>query len=97
MTVRSRPINRQLSPAKAESTVADAAADMIGGDRRRRPRERDLLWAAFTTTQNLVVGCDAAGVITLANPALRRFAGLALAGPPPQDWEAYGIAHASNA
>ncbi|MHB1892253.1 MAG: EAL domain-containing protein [Candidatus Dormibacteria bacterium] len=76
--------------------MADAAADMIGGDRRRRPRERDLLWAAFTTTQNLVVGCDAAGVITLANPALRRFAGLALAGPPPQDWQAYGIAYASN-
>ncbi|MHB8323003.1 MAG: EAL domain-containing protein [Candidatus Dormibacteria bacterium] len=76
--------------------MSDAADDMIGGDRRSRPRERDLLWAAFTTTQDLVVGCDAAGVITLANPALRRFAGLALAGPPPKDWNAYGITRASN-
>lgn len=96
MTNRSGPINRQLSPAKAASRSYDASDHTIGGDRRRLQPEQHLLWAAFATTQNLVVGCDAAGVITLANTALRQFAGLALAGPPPTDWEACGMAHASN-
>ena len=90
MTIRSRPIEPQGSPAKAASTWHDAV------DRRRRPREQDLLRAAVATSQDLVVGCDADGTITLANPALRRFAGLALAGAPPKDWEAYGITYASN-
>ena len=73
----------------------DVSERTIPGEGRRRPREQDFLRAAVATSQDLVVGCDAAGTITMANSALRRFAGLAMAGPPPRRWGAYGIASVS--
>jgi diguanylate cyclase (GGDEF)-like protein/PAS domain S-box-containing protein len=64
-------------------TVRGSAHTSIAGGHRRRPHEQDLLRATFNTTHDLVVGCDANGIITSMNPAMRRFTGLTSDGPLP--------------
>jgi diguanylate cyclase (GGDEF)-like protein/PAS domain S-box-containing protein len=59
------------------ATRSDDAQMSSSNDLRRQPREEEILRATFDTVDDLVVGCDASGSITLINPAMRRFAALA--------------------
>jgi diguanylate cyclase (GGDEF)-like protein/PAS domain S-box-containing protein len=83
VTIRPQLTQGQHPLGKTEITLRDSARTSIGGGHRRRPHEQDLLRATFNTTHDLVVGCDANGIITSMNPAMRRFTGLTSDGPLP--------------
>jgi diguanylate cyclase (GGDEF)-like protein/PAS domain S-box-containing protein len=83
VSTRPRLARGQRLPAKTEIALRGSAHQSIAGGHRRRPREQDLLRATFNTTHDLVVGCDANGIITSMNPAMRRFTGLTSDGPLP--------------
>jgi len=59
------------------ATRSDDAQKPISVDLSRPPRDEEILRATFDTIDDLVVGCDASGSITLINPAMKRFAALA--------------------
>jgi diguanylate cyclase (GGDEF)-like protein len=97
VTIRPQLARGQHLPAKMEMPLRGSAHTSIGGGHRRRPHEQDLLRAAFNTTHDLVVGCDANGIITSMNPAMRRFAGLlASDGPIPATCAQLGTARTAN-
>jgi PAS domain-containing protein len=96
VTIRPQLIRGAEPPAKTVITLHDNAHNSIAGDGHRHPREQDFLRATFKTTHDLVIGCDADGIITSMNPAMRRFAGLASDGPIPATCAPLGTARMAN-